>query len=171
MALSTVIKNFTDGSLVIKDGTGTPLSLTVQFENGDFALSGLKANLRETVAYESRGRFKGVRHTTRTYPTGSFSAHFAEFSEDATGTLGDALLKQGTKWAAAVSTSGANAEVYTLDLTFTVEGTAHGDAADATFTLEDCECVLDYSEGDPSTFSVSFTCYGALTGDIAIALF
>lgn len=172
MALSTVIKNFTDGSLVIKDGTGTPLSLTVQFENGDFALSGLKAKLRETVAYESRGRFKGLRHTTRTYPTGSFSAHFAEFSEDATGTLGDAILKQGTKWAAAVSTSGANAEVYTVDLIFMVECSNHeSGVTDATFTLEDCECSIDFSEGDPSTFSVSFTCYGALTGDIAIALF
>lgn len=171
MALSTVLKNFTDGSITIKDGTGTPLSLTVNFDQGDFSITGLKAKLRETVAYEARGRFKSLRHTTRTYPTFSFTAHAAEFSEDGTGTLADAILRQGTVWTAAVSTRGASAEVYTLDVTLTVEGTSHGDSADGTFTLEDCELSVDFAEGDPNTFSVSGTVYGALTGDIAIAVF
>lgn len=167
MALSTVIKNFTDGGLLIEDGTDTPLSLTVAFENGDFAVSGLASQLSEVAAYESRGSFKTLRHTTRTYPSGSFSAMMAEFSEDSTGTIADALLKQGTKWSAAVSTLGTGLP-YTVDLTFVVEGTNFGDGADGTFTLEDCYCTIDFAEGDPNTFSISFTVYGDITGDIAL---
>jgi hypothetical protein len=168
MALSTVIKNFTDGSITIKDGTGTPLEITVALDEGNFTMSGLAAQLSEVAAYESRGSFSGLRHTTRTYPSGSFSAKVAEFSEDSTGTLADAILKQGTVWAAAVSTSGASADVYTVDLVFAMEGTDHGDSADATVTLEDCYCTIDFAEGDPNTFTITFTCYGSISGDITI---
>lgn len=168
MALSTVIKNFTDGSLTIADGTGTPLEITVQFENGDFSVSGLSPQLREVAAYESRGSFNTLRHTNRTYPSGSFTAKAAEFSEDSVGTLADAILQQGTVWAAALSTLGANADVYTVDLQFTVEGTDFGDAADGALTLEDCYCTIDFAEGDPNSFTVNFVVYGDISGDISI---
>lgn len=169
MALSTVIKNFTDGSLTISDGTTpTALSITVQFENGDFSITGLAAQLSEVAAYETRGGLSSLRHTNRVYPSGSFTAKMAEFSEDDTGTLADAVLKQGTTWAAAVSTLGANADVDTRDLTFAVEGTDFGDAADGSITLEDCYLTIDFSEGDPNTFTVNWTLYGDVTGDIAI---
>ena len=41
MAASAVIKHFTDGSITLKDGTGTPVTLTVPFSAGDLSLSGL----------------------------------------------------------------------------------------------------------------------------------
>lgn len=167
MALSTVVKSFQDGSLVIEDGTGTPLSITVQFEMGDFSLSGLSANQQEVSAYESRGKFKTLRHTTRTYPTVSFSAMAAEFSEDSTGTLADALLKNGTVWSAAVSTLGTGLP-YTVKMTFNVEGTDFGDAADGQIVLDDVYATIDFAEGDPNSFSVSGTVYGAITGDLAV---
>jgi len=169
VALSTVVKNMRDGSLTIKDGTGTPLSITVQFDTGDFSITGLKAKLAETTAYETRGQLRTVRHTTRIYPTGSFTAYMAEFSENSVGTLADAILKNGTVWSAAISTDagGANADVYLVDLEFTCEGTDYGDSSDHIFGMTKCECVIDFSENDPNSFSVAFTCYGALTGGLA----
>jgi len=72
------------------------------------------------------------------------------------------LTKRGA-FSSAVSTLGANAEVYAVKLTLTIEGTDHGDAADHTIVLDDCTCSVDFAEGDPNSLSVSFTCYGAIT--------
>jgi hypothetical protein len=169
VAASTVIKNFTDGSMTIKDGTGTPLTFTVPFEQGNFSITGLARKLRNVSAYESRGKFKTARHTTRLYPTWTCNVYMADFTATGGVSLGDVLFKQGATWSAAVSTFGANAQVYALDVVFTVEGTDFGDAADSTFTLEDNYIVADFSEGDPNNFALSGTCYGAITGGIAAA--
>lgn len=166
MPASTVVKNMIDGSLVIKDGTGTPIDVTVKYENGDFSISGLGAKLREVQAYQSRGNLSSLRHTNRTFPTFSFSAQMSEFTSASDNSLADAIMRNGA-FASAVSTSGANADVYTLDLVFTVEGTSFGDSADHTFTLEDCYCTLDFAEGDPNTFTINGTVYGDITGDLA----
>jgi hypothetical protein len=156
-----------DGTITIKDGTGTPLSCTIRFDNGDFSIDGLKAKLRETNPYQHRGVLSSVRHTTRTFPTGTFTCSMSEFTSAAANSVSDAVLKNGA-FAAAVSTLGANADVYTLDIQITEEGTNFGDAADHTFTLEDCEISMAYNQGDPNTFSLSFTVYGAVAGDLAI---
>ena len=167
MPASSVIKNMSDGTITLKDGTGTPLSCTIKFDNGDFSIDGLKAKLRETNPYQHRGVLSSVRHTTRTFPTGTFTCSMSEFTSAAANSVSDAVLKNGA-FAAAISTLGANADVYTLDIQITEEGTNFGDAADHSFTLEDCECSLAYNQGDPNTFSLSFTVYGVVAGDLAI---
>jgi hypothetical protein len=167
MAASSVVKNMCDGSIQFKDGTGTPIVCTVRFDNADFSVDGLKAKLRETNAYQHRGVLSSVRHTTRTFPTFTMSVSMSEFTSAAANSVSDAILKNGA-FASAVSTQGANADVYTLDVVITEEGTNFGDAADHTFTLEDCELSMGYAEGDPNTFSISGTCYGAITGDLAV---
>lgn len=166
MALSTVVKNFTDGSIQLKDGTGTPITVTVQFSDGDFSASGFQEQMNEVVAYETRGVLNSVRHTVRKYITFSFTAQMSQFT-NATAYLSDAVLKNGA-FSAAVSTLGTTADVYTLDVVFTVEGTNFGDSADHTFTLEDCHLSLDFAEGDPNKFTINGTCYGAVVGDLAM---
>jgi hypothetical protein len=163
MAHSTIVKNFGDGSITIEDGT-TPTALdhTDNFEQGDLTITGLKATQRETTAYESRGTLKSVRHTGRTYPTGSFSLMLADLSDGTDETLVDILLKQGA-FSSAVSTLDANAEVYTVKITLTIEGTDHGDSADHTIVMDDVECTVDIAEGDPNTVTVNFTVYGSVT--------
>ena len=167
MAASSVVKNLCDGTITLKDGTGTPITVTVRFDNADFTVSGLKAKLRETVAYQHRGVLSSVRHTARTFPQFSFSCSMSEFTAATAVSVSDAVLKNGA-FAAAISTLGANADVYCLDLVVTEERTNFGDSADHTFTLEDCELELTYTEGDPNGFSLSGTCYGAITGDLAV---
>jgi hypothetical protein len=159
MAASTVIKNFRDGSITITDGAA--LTYTVVFESGDFSVSGLLADQKETTAYMDRGDLASLRYTNQTFPSGSFNAHFADLSDGTDQTLVDALT-QGGSWAAATSTLGANAEVFAVKLLLTIEGTDHGDTADHTISLDDCVCSVDFAEGDPNSIAVSFTCYGAV---------
>lgn len=162
MAASTVVKNFGDGTISVKDGTGTPVVLTVDFDQGDLSLTGLSATQREVAAYESRGVLKSLRHTTRTYPTGSFTLMLTDVSDDEDTTLIDFLLKRGS-YDGNVSTRGANSDVYTVDIVLTIEGTDLGDTADHVITMEDCYCTADVAEGDPNTVTVNFTVYGDVT--------
>jgi hypothetical protein len=163
MALSTVVKNFRDGRIRLKRPAH---SLLVPVANGDFQISGLKDRLAEAVAYESRGQIDSLRHTTRIYPTGSFSFKLREFSEVTAGTVIDFLLKTGF-FAAATSTAVVPGEVDQLSIEFEVEGTDLGDATDHDFEVTGVHPTsVDISEGDPSSVTVAFTVYGAFTGDI-----
>jgi hypothetical protein len=159
MAESTVLKNFRDGSLLIEDGTGTPLNYTVAYEAGDFSYD---IGKDEIAVYRDRGAIASVRKTNDGTPSGSFSVHFRDLSDGSDETLTDILDAKGA-FAAAVSTLGANADVYCVKLTFSVEGTDHGDSADHVVTFDDCYCTWSFSEGDPNSVSVSWTSYGAST--------
>lgn len=162
MAASTIIKHFTDGSLVVKDGTGTPVTLAIPFTMGDFSLGGLTQALRATNVYETRGQLVGLRKGAKAFPTGSFSCMVADYSDASDRTLLD-FLRKNASYSANISTTTALGDVYTVDLVFTVEGTDLGDAADHVITLEDCDCSMDLSEGEPNSLSVSFTVYGAVS--------
>jgi hypothetical protein len=161
MAESTVIKNFRDGSLTIEDATSpTPLNYVVAYEAGDFSFD---IGKDEIAVYRDRGAVASVRRTNQGLPTGSFTIHFRDLSDAADETLTDILDKKGA-FAAAVSTLGANADVYTVKLTFTIAGTVHGDnGGDHTISFDDCYCTWSFAEGDPSSCTVNWTCHGTVT--------
>jgi hypothetical protein len=160
--MSTVIKNFRDGTLTFTDNTGTPLSMAIVYEAGDFSIDNLNEGLVETTAYLDRGEFATLRKTNRVFPSFSFTAHMTDISDATDKLLYDLARKTGA-WTSAVSTLGANADAMTYKLTFTVEGTNFGDSADHTMVLNDCRITLSFSEGDPNSFSVSGIVYGAIT--------
>lgn len=162
MALSTVIKNFRDGTITLKDGTGTPLDVIVQFEDGDFNIAGLNQGNYEVTPYLDRGEFSSLRKTNRKFPAFSFTAKMTELSDATNENLLDMVMKSGA-FAAAVSTLGASADVFTLDVVLAVEGSNYGDASDHTLTMEDCHLSIDFSEGDPNKFTVNGTVYGTIT--------
>lgn len=162
MAISTVVKNFRDGSIQVKDGTGTPLSVTIQFENGDLSLSGTNQGNYEHTKYLDRGELGSLRKTNRMFPTGSFTCQMTDLSDATDRLIWDIVNKTGA-FASAVSTLGANADLYTLDIVLTIEGTNFGDSADHVLTMEDCRCSIDFAEGDPSNFTISFEVLGAIT--------
>ena len=169
MAASSVIKNqFGAGSITIKDGTGSPLTVAADFDQGDFSVSGLMANLKESAVYQTRGVVRSVRHTERSFPSISFTALMSEFSDASGGTMLN-MIAGTAPFAARVSTLGASADVITFDVVIVIEGTDLGDSADATLTFEDVALAVDYTGGDPSQFSVSGTVYGGITGDLTIS--
>jgi hypothetical protein len=169
MALSAVVKHLYDGSWTLSDGAGSPVTLPIDYAHAAVTLSGVHEKLRDVTAYEVRGSFKTLRHTTRVYPTITLEITMTDFSEDTVGTVADFILGNGTIGAAIVSTSGANADVRTLDLIHAGEYTNLGDSADGAFQCDDVYFVLDFAEGEPNTFTLTGTIYGPITGDLAQA--
>jgi hypothetical protein len=159
---NSIVKNFRDGAIILKDGTGTPIAVTIEFESGDFSISGLSANANtEVTTYLDRGSLGSVRLTSQTFPTWSFTCHMVEFSDAVTKTVWDAVNKTGT-FAAAVSTI-TNSDVYGLDCVINIEGTTLGEATDHTLTLVGNRITLDFAEGDPNSFTINGTMYGSMT--------
>lgn len=169
MAKSTYVKTMMMGALSAIDATAvTPLSYTATFDNGDFSIDGLVEGLREIVAAERKGNLCGLSYGARIYPTFSFTAKVAQFTDSLSGTLTDFIMRtSGSEYAAAVSTSGTG-RPYTTTWTYTIAAAAEfGDDADHTFTLEDVRITANFAEGETDTISVSGIVYGAITGDIA----
>jgi len=162
MPISSVPKNFRDGLITLASGGGSPITLTVQYESGDFSITGANQGNYEYTKYLDRGEMGTVRKTNRSFPTGSFTAQFTDLADATNNTLWDAVNRTGS-FAAAVSTLGANADLYTLNVTFTAEGTSFGDATDHVLVLNDCRLSIDLSEGDPDSYSISFEVLGSIT--------
>ena len=159
---NSIVKNFRDGQIILKDGTGTPIAVTIEFESGDFSISGLAANAHtEVTTYLDRGSLGSVRLTSQSFPTWSFTCHMVEFSDAVTKTVWDAVNKTGT-FAAAISTI-TNSDVYGLDCVINIEGTTLGEATDHTLTLVGNRITLDFAEGDPNSFTINGTMYGSMT--------
>lgn len=163
MALSAIVKNFRSGTIAMQDATGTPIAMTVAYESGDFALSGIMQGQMEVAMYLDRGDFGSLRRTNFTPATFSFTAHMTEISDATNKNLMDIVSKTGA-WASGVSTLGTGADFpWTIDITWTIEGTDAGDSSDHIVALTKCHCKIDAKEGDPNSFSISGTVYGAIT--------
>ena len=161
MAASTIVKTNADGTISIKDGTGTPVVFTSAFSQGDLTVDGITQAQRVVTPYEARGVFKGARLGARAYPSGSFTAMLTDVSDGTDTTLIDFVLRQNA-YSGNISTGATSGDAYLVTITLTIEGTDHGDAADHTIVLDDCVASVDFSEGDPSSLSISFTCYGTI---------
>lgn len=164
MAESTVVKNFRDGTIVLKDGTGTPVTYTVSVEEGNLKLGGMNVTSKsyEKSVYQDRGEVSSVRKTMRKFPTVAFDIMLRDVSDASSGTFLDFVLKQNA-YSANVSTLGANME-YTITATLTIEGTDHGDSADHTIVMADI-LVQDVGveEGDPNKVTFSGMVLGTIT--------
>jgi len=162
MPISSVVKNFRDGTITLTDGTSpSPLSLTIQYEAGDLSLSGVNQGNYEHTKYLDRGDLGSIRKTNRSFPTGSFSCQMTEFSDGSNQNIWDFVNKTGA-FSAAVSTLGANADLYVLKITLSVEGTNFGDSSDHILELGNCRCTIDFAEGDPSSFTINFEVLGTI---------
>ena len=166
MALDSFVKSDLEGSIVLTDGAAN--TMTLMFDQGDLTISNLKQTLNESLQYERRGRFKSAGLGARIYPSGTFSAMVHQFTDATADVLSDFVLKRG-KFSSNQSTYGATHPVYAINITLNVEGSSYG-GVDSSVTLNDCSVQIDsLTEGRPSTFSISFTSTGAVTGDLAVA--
>lgn len=110
----TVTRSLRDGTIVVKDGTGTPKSVTVHCDDG---------NLTWTVTYgvtqkRCRGVATGHVKGDDVFCTGSFTAQWTQLTSDsgATNELYEMLIDHGED----VFTSTTSNGVYTLDIEFSV---------------------------------------------------
>jgi hypothetical protein len=164
MAYSTVPKTKRDGKIELLDGTGTPVVLEIAYEDGNFSFA-QPQQFSELVIMD-RGNFSTIRKQDEQAITGSFSFHFRQFTDSVNaGSVRDFINQTGSySGNASTGTSGVPyVEHYCIDIKYTAEGTDFGDDNDHTVTLAKCVCTLDFAEGDPSAFTLNFTCYGGAT--------
>jgi hypothetical protein len=160
MAESTIVKTKRDGTLTFDDGTTpTPLTYEVAFEAGDLSLTipGRTVNL-----FLDRGVMNDppqIRYGDDQPITGTFTAQLRDTSDAAVATLLDILNQTGYVGSTWVSRTGANAEVFTVRLTWVIEGTDLGDANDHSIELDHCYVTGSVADGDPGTVTINFTSY------------
>ena len=164
MAYSTIVKTKRDAQITLKDGTGTPVELIIQYEEGNLSLDTPKE--AQTVIRD-RGSIVNVRKgDAEPAATGSFSAYFRQFTDGAeAGSLLDFINKTG-HYNGNTSTGATGTpyvEFYCVDIEYFLDQSLTGDSSNHTATLSKCVCTASFTEGDPSSFTISFTCYGGIT--------
>jgi len=157
MAYETVIKTKRDGQLTFKDN-GASNTLTVAYEAGDLSITIPGPTVVSTLDRGAFGATPSLRYGDDQPCTFSFTAYLRDMSDGSDATLEDLVSGRNGATSAWVSTLGANGEVFTLTLQWAIEGTDHG-GADHTVTLNHCVVTGSFSEGDPSTVSITGTAY------------
>ena len=164
MAYTTIPKVRRDGTIQLRDGTGSPVTLDVSYEEGNLTIDNLN-DLRDQTVIRDRGEIVAVRKADQQPLTGSFSFYFRAFTDAEVGGIRD-FITGSNAYSANISTGASGSpyvEHFCVDIQYTVEGTDFGDDADHVATLSKCVCNLSLSEGDPSTYALSFTTYGGVT--------
>ena len=158
-----------DVTVTLRDGTGTPITLTLT-NDVSVSVEGLTGRaLNETVQVQRRGKHFGLAHGQRVYPTVTIEYIHNGWAgaTSAPGTPLEFVTFQGLYAANVSTTSGGTRSVKTVDVGIVFEGTDYGDA-DGTLTLSDCylQSHTLLSEGEPSTYSMTLVCVGDVSGDL-----
>ena len=162
MAFSTVPKVRRDGTITLKDGGSA--TLAIAYEEGNLTFEITKAD--QTVIRD-RGVITTVRKgDQQPAATGSFSAYMREFADQTNaGSLVDFINKTNNYSGNTSATGSVYVEEYCINIEYDVSGTSLGDDANHKATLSQCICTVSFTEGDPSMFNISFTCYGGVVLD------
>lgn len=153
MAESTVVRTKRDGLIVISD-SGAANSYTVSCEPGDFTYS---APGYSTLRLLDRGEHKTPRRSDAQVCTLGFSVLLTDIGDPTAvyATLPDICEEQraGTfvagNW---TSTFGTTSDEFGVDVTYTVDGSAFGEA-DKDLLFDDVTLKGSMAEGDPSSYS------------------
>jgi len=164
VAYSVIPKTKRDGKITLKDGTGSPVTLEVEYEEGNITFDTPKD--AQTVIRD-RGVISTVRRgDSEPVATGSFNAYFRQFTDGSeAGSILD-FINQTGHYGPNISTGRTGTpyvEFYCITLSYFVESTDLGDDADTQVDLTKCVCTASFAEGDPSSFTINFTSYGPLT--------
>lgn len=152
-----------DGQVVFSDGSGTPKTFTLNYEDGDFQFTGIAEGQQAHQEFRSRGKVYSVRKVEDQPVEVSFSAHATALNGDGTtATLFDVATFTGA-WASAVSTGPNTGDAKLVKVVWTGERTNYGGAADNTVSYKYCRMTVDFAEGVPGKFSVKLTAYNFST--------
>lgn len=161
MAYSTIPKVRRDGILTLQDN-GATNTLEISYEEGNFTFDVAK---EDQTVIRDRGTIVTVRKGDEQPISGSFNAYMRQFTDPSeSGSILDFINKTGG-YNSNVSTASSGSpfvEHYCIDIVYKVEATSL-ESLDHSATLSRCVCTVSFSEGDPSSFAISFTCYGGVT--------
>lgn len=160
MAEATVHKNMRDGTIRIFSGSD---SYTIKYEQGTLNLNTPGPS---RSVYRDRGRFADslhgtpqVRYNEDQSQTGSFTCYLRDFSDNSYVTVAEFIWKCGQYLSTWASTLGANAEVPTVSIEWTVAGVTHGEASDHVVLLQFVHIDGAVGEGDPDVITINFESY------------
>ena len=160
MAASTVVKVRRDGKIRLQDGAGSPVTLEIDYEDGNFSADLLGADA-DRIVIRDRGSIVGLRSGDDQVGSLSFSVHMREFSNQGAATLID--FCNGTAAGSALtSTGGSGFTPFLCTVMMDIEGTDHGDNADGACIFNKVLLTADFSEGDPNVINVSGEVYGVI---------
>ena len=160
MAFSTVPKVRRDGTITLKDGGSA--SLEISYEAADLTFEVTKSD--QTVIRDRSAIVSVRKGDDQPAATGSFSAYFREFADQTNaGSIVDFINKTNHySGNTSATSSGVFVEDYCINIEYDVDGLTFGDDANHRATLTQCIATVSFTEGDPSTFNISFTCYGGV---------
>ena len=160
MAFSTVPKVRRDGKITLKDGGSA--SLEISYEQADLTFEVTRSD--QTIIRDRSVIVTVRKGDNQPAATGSFSAYFREFADQTNaGSILDFINKTNHYSAnTSATSSGVYVEEYCINIEYDVEGTDFGDDLDHKATLTQCIATVSFTEGDPSMFNISFTCYGGV---------
>ena len=161
MSYSTAPKVRRDGVIKLRDGTTpTPVSLTVDYEEGNFSFEQTKS---DRTIIRDRGTIKSVRRGDDQPITGSFSIFMRQFTSSSAGSVLDFINKTGSYSGNVSSSSAVSTDEYAINIIFEVDGDAVGDSdGDTLATFDTCICTASFAEGDPNTITISFQCFNGV---------
>ena len=167
MSLSNIPKMRRDGQITLLDGTGTPVTLDINYEEGALSIDNVSIAVEDQTVIRDRSAICTVRKGDAQPISGSFTAYFRQFTSGSVGAILDFINKDGA-YNANISTAATGSpyvEFYTVDIKYTSLGNtlSLGDDADSTATLTRCVVQASFSEGDPSAFTLNFTSYGSIS--------
>tara|TARA_R110002074_G_scaffold347031_1_gene517371 strand:- start:23 stop:517 length:495 start_codon:yes stop_codon:yes gene_type:complete len=163
MAESTIVKTKRDGTIKFSDNAGAN-TYTVAYEAGDLNISIPGPSVISPLDRGSLGSPPSLRYSDDAPITGSLTAYLRDLGDAAFATLSEIITQTGHVASTWVSTMGADAEVFTLDLEWTIAGP--GAEADHVLTLPFCVVTGSLSEGDPDQISISFTSYSVYPSSV-----
>ena len=161
MAYSTAPKVRRDGVIKLRDGTSpTPVSLTVDYEEGNFSFDQTKA---DRTIIRDRGTIKSVRKGDDQPITGSFTIYMRQFTSSSAGSVLDFINKTGSYSSNVSASSAVSTDEYAINIIFEVDGDAVADSdGDTLATFDTCICTASFAEGDPNTITISFECFNGV---------
>lgn len=144
-------------SMVLKDLTATPITVTVGPGPGDLKMSDFEHGNTESVPIYDRGTFMEQVKGDDKQP--SFSATVYHAGDLTLASAVHAALNKTNDFASGVTVD-PGGDVWALTLVVTI---TRG-AVTNTYTLTNCRLAWDYSEAkDANTIAIKGTCYGGYT--------
>lgn len=141
-----------NGTILMEDATGTPIALTVQYEEGDFQIDEHEAGYMETEILQDRGVDFAIVEKNEQRIGFSFTAYATDLADNTEKTIPDACMKTGA-FAAGVSVFGAN-RPWGLKITYTQEQTAYGAGADSVIVMTKVRTRWGFAEAGTGKFTI-----------------
>jgi len=160
MAEPEFIATDCDGTITFLDGAGSPVSLAMEYTQGDWKIDGLHKDQREVIPFIARGVLKGLRYGDPVFPTLTGTCMVTDLTHGTDQTPLDFLRAAGA-YTGNVTQDG-DGEVFTVGVRITVERSAHGAGGDNTVTCNNVHMTIGWAEGRPSTLTFSGTVYGSV---------